>query len=443
MLRPYQSSAVWWTLDTWSTLRAAHRRTSVVLQAPTGAGKTVIGAALSPDLWIAPGVDLVRQTKPRVPSARVVTVQELAAMLRRGEELPPAQRVVCDEGRWIAAPGWGRIVEHYLTHGCEVAILDATPATSTGQGLGRWAEELYQVASMRQLIAEGHLCPFRVMAPSEPTRELCATPYQAWALETPGQSTVVFCQDKRHARDTAQDFLDHGISAAVITDETPHRERLRIISGLESGAIMVAVCAQILRQGIDVPRVSSIILARACGSRPLYLQALGRGGRPWEEYIPGGPTWGAIYMWKRYCTVLDLRGAVHLHGVPEADTHWSLEGDAVRVASTLPPCVQCLQCGAWGEGGGCLVCGAALPPPPPPRVRAKDLIEVRAEEDDGQKRATLERYVRDSIAKGHNPLSARYRYKGTYGAFPPGSWLTEAISAHRHDRVARSALVQH
>jgi DNA repair protein RadD len=419
-----------WTLDTWSTLRRALRRTSVVVQGPTGCGKGEIMRALDPDQIIAPGIDLVRQLAQRIPSALVVTVQDLAARLRRGEPLPDARRVCLDEARWVAAPGWGQVADWYLTRGCEVALFDATPATSSGQGLGRWAEELYQVASMRQLIAEGHLCPFRVMAPSEPTRELCATPYQAWSLETPGQSTVVFCQDKRHARDTAQDFLDNGVSAAVITDETPHRERVRIISGLESGSIMVAVCAQILRQGIDVPRVSTIILARATGSIPLYLQAVGRGGRP----FPG----------KSVCTVLDLRGAVHLHGVPEADRTWSLGGDAVRVASTLPPCVQCLKCGAWGEGGGCLVCGAALPPPPPPRVRARDLIEVRAaEEDDGQKRATLERYVRDALGKGHNPLSARYRYKGTYGAFPPGSWLTESISAHRHSVVSRSTLVQH
>lgn len=414
-LRPYQARAREWTLDTWATLRRQARRTSVVVQAPTGAGKGVIMGALQPDLVIAPGVDLVRQLAGRIPSALVVTVQDLAARIRRGEPLPPARRVCLDEARWVAAPGWGQVAEHYIRAGAEVALFDATPATAQGQGLGRWAEELYQVASMKELIADGHLVPYRVMAPSEPQLELCASPYDAWSWQTPGQTAVVFCRDKAHAGETAASFVARGVAAEIITDETPTRERAHILSGLSDGSITVAVCAQILRQGIDVPRVRSIILARATGSIPLYLQAVGRGGRPFEG--------------KAACTVLDLRGAVHAHGVPETDRVWSLEGEAVRPRDELPGCVQCSQCGAWHEGGVCRLCGGEPVPPPPPRVRAADLIEVRAAEGDDRKRATLERYVRDAIAKGHNPVSTRYRYKGVYGQFPPSSWLSLAISA--------------
>ena len=43
----------------------------------------------------------------------------------------------------------------------------------------------------------------------------------------------------------------------------------------------------------------------------------------------------------------------------------------------------------------------SLPPPPPPRVRARDLIEVRAREESNEDRfARLVRFVRDAIARG-------------------------------------------
>ncbi|RTL06499.1 MAG: hypothetical protein EKK62_12895 [Acidimicrobiia bacterium] len=411
-LRPYQLRAVEWTEDTLPTLA----RPSVVVQAPTGAGKTVLMAALRPDVVIAPGVDLCAQLSSRVEGATVLTTQLAALMLRRGEDLPPARRVALDEARWVAAPGWGAIVDHYLQQGAELILFDATPTTTSGGGLGRWADALYQVATVRELVDAGYLVPWKVMAPDEPQRELAAEPVDAWHWQTPGESAIVFAENKAHAAGVVESFTRADVSAALITDDTSERQRAWILRALGDGSLTVAVCAQILRQGIDVPRVSSIILARACGSIPLYLQAVGRGGRPFEG--------------KARCTVLDLRGTSrdpHI-GHPEDPRIWALDGPAVSLPADLPACVMCEQCRAWGRGGRCQICGHALPPPGSPKVRAKDLIEVRAQTDGEEaRRATLERFVQDAVRKGHKPWSAAHRYRGTYGAEPPREWMVDIL----------------
>jgi hypothetical protein len=67
------------------------------------------------------------------------------------------------------------------------------------------------------------------------------------------------------------------------------------------------------------------------------------------------------------------------------------------------------------------------PPPPPPRVRAADLIEVRAGESDQKKRAALTRWVYRELAASRDPWRAVHIYRGTYGVNPPRAWTLAAI----------------
>lgn len=425
-LRPYQARAVDWTHETWAHLRLNGRRSSVVLQLPTGGGKTRILEALAPELVIAPGIDLVDQLRRRIPGARVVTIQGLARAMAEGRELPPGRVVALDEARWACAPQWAPVVRHYLAQGTSMVMVDATPATANGRGLGGVAEELYQVASMRELIAGGHLVPFKVLAPPD-RGQLAASPLDAYRWQTPDESAIVFAENKAHAAGIVESFAGAGISAALITDDTAAKQRRWVIKALVDGSLKVAVCAQILRQGIDVPRVSSIILARGVGSYPLWMQAVGRGGRPFEG--------------KQCCTVLDLRGAVHLHGLPEEPRIWGLDGTSLPMGTALPGCVQCLSCWAWGRGGRCEICGASLPPPAAPKVQSRPLTEITAERQISEevKREQLGRWVREYIARGKDPRAAKHKFKGVHKT-PTGPlldlWVREAISEARKLRAS-------
>jgi superfamily II DNA or RNA helicase len=67
-----------------------------------------------------------------------------------------------------------------------------------------------------------------------------------------------------------------------------------------------------MTEGIDIPRVSTIVLDRDCDSVTPYMQTTGRSLRP----FPG----------KTRALLIDLHGVSHRFGAPTLDRAWSLAG---------------------------------------------------------------------------------------------------------------------
>jgi superfamily II DNA or RNA helicase len=121
----------------------------------------------------------------------------------------------------------------------------------------------------------------------------------------------------------------------------PALERARVRAELEDGTVQALVGVAVFLEGWDVPAVEVVILARAFTVHGGYLQAIGRGLRP-------SPPTG-----KTRCTVLDLRGAFNLHGLPDEDLVWSLEGKAVRRAEKMTALARCKECLAVFRPAAC------------------------------------------------------------------------------------------
>lgn len=406
ILRPHQEQARQAVEDILPCLSIP----SMVVQACTGAGKTAIADALRPNVVIAPGIDLARQLRSRIPGAAVRTIQSLSAALDRGEDLPEGKRIVFDEGRCVAAPKWCRVPEWYLARGKQLIILDATPATPKGAGLGQWASAIYQVSSMSALIEQGHLVPFRLLV-SEGVGE---RPVDVWLRHLNGRRTLTFCRDKRHAARTATEYNAAGVPADIISDDTPETKRRALLGwtdedgswhpgALALGSIWVLICAQILRQGIDIPEVEGIQLVRSMDSYTLFMQAVGRGSRPCEA------------IGKRDCIVVDMFGELtDKHGLPADHKTWSLGEQAIVDAEQLPLPVPCpsAHCRTYGRGAACHVCGSPLPTP--------GSTEAKWE--------TLSRIVRRILNGGASwPYDAKGQYRKTYGSAPPMSWILDMM----------------
>ncbi len=440
-MRDYQSRA-----HARACALLAAGRSRVLNVAPCGAGKTRLGLEHvadftrdgRPALWVAPGKDLVRQPVERLlaegwddvawiadgrrqgrEGARltVATVQGLEALAAAGKPLPEADLVVLDEARSYATPSRVALLDRWP--GAARIGYDASPIGPGGVGLSMLFGELVMVAQPGELIASGHLAPYVVRAPKAHQPELAADPVTAWrnCTRPGGELTFAYCRDVAHAQEVAAAFLRAGVAAACLTGKDSNARRAEVLADLACGRLQVVTSAIVLRQGIDVPAVSCIMVARAALSLSLWVQMTGRGGRPKER-----------------CLVIDLHGAVHLHGHPADPRAWSLEGEAVRQIEGLPPCRQCSACLAWwpGDGGACPACGAELLPAPRAavRVKATELVEVFAAHAEDERAAALERYTeaayRSAVGRGlEGPArlkacqSAAFKWAALYHERPP------------------------
>jgi superfamily II DNA or RNA helicase len=291
-----------------------------MVQAPTGAGKTVIAAALidgarrkhNKVLFVAPVLSLIDQTVEAFHNEGLTEVGVLQAahhmtdwtqpiqvasvqtLMRR--HLPEAQFAVIDEAHrwfnyyrdWFADPVW---------QNKPIIGLSATPWT---RGLGKYYDDLIAAATTAELIESDDLCPFRVYAPSHPDltgvntlrgdfdeRQLAgamnkgplvAGIVQTWCALGEDRPTLCFAVDRAHAKHLQSQFEAAGIPTGYVDAFTPTSERKVIERRFHSGAIKIVCNVGCLTTGIDWD-VRCIILARPTKSEILFVQMIGRGLR--------------------------------------------------------------------------------------------------------------------------------------------------------------------
>ncbi|MGB8929890.1 MAG: DUF3427 domain-containing protein [Anaeromyxobacteraceae bacterium] len=90
---------------------------------------------------------------------------------------------------------------------------------------------------------------------------------------------LAFCVDKAHARVVADRLTREGLTARVLTDETPREERDRAKGDLTSGKVQVLCVVDLFNEGVDIPDVNTLFLFRPTESSTVFLQQLGRGLR--------------------------------------------------------------------------------------------------------------------------------------------------------------------
>ena len=418
-LRKYQRKTVDAVRAHWSS-----GRRSVCVVALTGAGKTRIGEELVSEesvVWCAHRRELITQTAKRLrgrfgatdvgvimpgeyptPKARVqvATVQTLLARDSR----PKAMVLVLDEAHHYAAEDWARLVDAYPR--ARTLGLTATPERLDGEPLGDIFGELVVSASYSELVAGRWLVPARVHRPEvQLGNDLAIDPVTAWRLYSEGSRAFVFCGRVADAHSWAKRFRDAGVRAAVIDATTAKTERDETLALLERGTVRVVVNVNTMTEGVDVPAVRTIILARAFGHVGGYLQAAGRGLRPAKD--------------KPDMILVDLVGASIRHGLPTDDRTYSLGGRAISAPGPQ-----------HGGGGGAsewsqevkgvdlrLVARGALPAnaePEPVKTRPVD---------DRKRRAEFNRLRQVAKASRMRPGFASAKYHEKFGEWPPQEWI--------------------
>lgn len=370
-LRPYQDDAI---AQTRALIKNNIR--SILINAPTGAGKTVIGARIlegavekgSPTLFLAHRRELIEQSAAKIQDAGIseygiimagakrnnagalVQVASVQTLIRR--ELPPAKIVIIDEAHRAAAKTYRDIVANYP--GAVILGLSATPERQDGKGLDDLFESMVTVSTIPELIEHGFLMApqcYVGMATADlsnvPTRggdyaegaleaamdkpALIGDILTEWKRHASGRPTAIFATGIEHSKHIAEAFWQAGIPAASVDGSTPIKEREAIIADWRRGAIKVVSNCMVFTEGFDFPELEVCVLARPTKSIGLYLQIVGRVMRTASG--------------KSRALVLDHAGCVELHGAPSIHREWSLQGEKERkkksLISALATCHEC------------------------------------------------------------------------------------------------------
>ena len=380
-LRPYQRDL----LQQVQTALAADTKARVMMQLPTGGGKTVIAGALLDDwltdgrkaVWLTHRRELAEQTCRMLTDAHISAMTDVkwtpgtdAPAMSGGAVILMAQTVsrrtdgmevwngynaddlmVIDEAHHAAAEGWERAMKQWPGR---IIGMTATPwRLSKKEGFDHLFDELLCGPQVADLQAADWLCDAQTLLPPPEQRiiggevdhtgdytelgieranrsdVMTAGVLNFWQKDFGDRPTIAYAVSVDHAHNLASVFNDAGIPAAVILGDTSSEERNKAIAGFREGTLKVLVNVVVATEGFDLPDASCIVIARPTMSLALYLQMVGRGLRPKDD--------------GRDCLILDLAANSEKHGLPEEHRKWSLEPRGIESPGEAPV-VWCPQC---------------------------------------------------------------------------------------------------
>ncbi len=317
-LRPYQQTCVASLLEKFRD----HPRLLAVL--PTGAGKTIILAALAhrlqplKTLVIAHREELIQQAVDKIQQATglvaeiekagaraslsapvvVASVQTLAREARRGR-WPRDQfgLVVIDEAHHALAESYQAVLGHFHDH-AKILGVTATPDRGDKRSLGEYFNEVGFEIGLHELIKAGYLCRIAVKTVPLPI-DLSAVRTVAGDLSDADlgaaiepylqkivaelktaigdRKTLVFLPLIR----TSQMFVDlcraAGFTAEHIDGQS--QDRAAILARYAAGEFQILANSLLLTEGFDDPSVACVVCLRPTKIRAMYSQIIGRGTR--------------------------------------------------------------------------------------------------------------------------------------------------------------------
>jgi superfamily II DNA or RNA helicase len=268
----------------------------------------------------------------------VISLDTLNARIIKHEKWAKSIRFwITDEAAHLLRSNkWGRAIGYF-----ENAIglgVTATPQRLDKRGLGRHADGVFDVMvqgpNTRWGIDNGHLSKYKVAVPAsdygnylEKATEGADYSKQAMTVASEkshivgdvvenykkfanGKQAILFASDIATAERMESEFLEAGITAKLLTGMSEDKERLDAMIEYREKKIKVLLNVDLFDEGLDVPGIECVIMARPTMSLSKYLQMIGRGLRPLKG--------------KEFLVVIDHVGNVSKHGLPCKIRKWTL-----------------------------------------------------------------------------------------------------------------------
>lgn len=145
----------------------------------------------------------------------------------------------------------------------------------------------------------------------------------------PRKGVLVFTRFIDEAESLVKKLCSTGVKAAIVTGETPKKEREAILEEFKAGVIKVVANVGTLTTGFDYPELDTVILGRPTKSLALYYQMVGRAIRPskgkdgWVVDLCGN--------YKRFGNVADLEIGLE---APNS-TRWCITSKGKQLTNVL------------------------------------------------------------------------------------------------------------
>ena len=328
-LRPYQQDVKDKIFTLWKSEK------NVMLQMPTGAGKTILFSSVINDiikvpdskiLIIAHRKELLDQISSHLSkyniehgiisstrkrslekNVQVASIQTLTH--KNNEEITKSfvpDFIVIDEAHHTLANTYDQLWKLY-PRSWKLGVT-ATPCRINGAPFTNHFSELISSLSVKELIEKGFLSDYTFYT-ENPDSDLSKAilsikkksstgDYRiddllqnlnverhvkklvlSYSTYANGLKGIVYCISIEHAHNICEAYKNIGVVAEYIDSKTPKTEREQIVQDFKDGKIQVLVNVDIFSEGFDCPDVEFIQMARPTWSLSKYMQQVGRGLR--------------------------------------------------------------------------------------------------------------------------------------------------------------------
>jgi len=365
---------------TATSMRRGNR--SVLMQAPTGSGKSIMATELvrrcnikgKVSWFIVPRRELLRQisatfTDFGIQHSHIAAgnkyypamnnhVCSLDTLRRRLDNLQAPDLAIIDETHYGGA-GLDAVVKWLEERGTYVIGLSATPYRMDGNGLGMWYKDMTIAPSIREYIDMERLSDYEIYQPDVPDLKGVKTQGGDFAQGQLGQSMmndkkltgnsvhhykkyaygyrcIAYCASIKHSQVVAKKFNEEGVPAAHIDGQTPDAERKRIISDFADRKILVLTNSNLLTFGFDLAsQVGKEVTVEAISDL-----------KPTKSIALQMQKWGRALRYKDFpALIFDHAGNFNRHGLPCQERQWSLEDDQKQQkASQSQQTISASQC---------------------------------------------------------------------------------------------------
>lgn len=371
-LRSYQQENKQKIYDAWGYVN------SVMLQMPTGTGKTRLFVSVIKDFFnysrdnrfaikvlilvhrtelieqisnelgieynLAHGIIQSGDKERKKYPIQLASVQTLSRRLDNWSN-KNFDVIIVDEAHHITANSYQKIIKAFP--GAKLLGVTATPVRLNGEGFTDTFEKLIISPSVKSFIEHGYLSKYdyySVAHSSEIQKEIdgikkfsqgdyaeqelervCdndrvrAQVVKAYLDYANGKKGIVYTINKQHNKNLCEEFKEKGISCVAIDSDTPKDLREKYIEDFRNGKYSIICNVNLFSEGFDCPDIEFIQLARPTKSLALYLQQVGRGLRISEN--------------KEKTLFLDNVGLYNRFGFPSSRRMWQHHFDGKYIGN--------------------------------------------------------------------------------------------------------------